>query len=102
MAEYIEREAVANSLNGLLLKENENTEEFVNAYNSGVLYAKERILEYPFSDVQPVRRGKWLEIAGYGGWSETYYQCPECNTTEYIPSNYCPNCGAELRGVENG
>ena len=49
-----------------------------------------------------VKRGKWIEIAGYGGWSETYYQCPECNTTEYIPSNFCPNCGADMRGTENG
>ena len=48
-----------------------------------------------------VKGGKWIEIAGYGGWSETYYQCPECNTTESIPSNFCPNCGTDLRRWEN-
>ena len=49
-----------------------------------------------------VKGGKWIEIAGYGGWGDTYYQCPECKTTEYVPSNFCPNCGAELREIENG
>lgn len=57
---------------------------------------------YEAGKKEAVKRGHWIEIAGYGGWSETYYQCPECNATEYIPSNYCPNCGTELRGIDNG
>ena len=50
------------------------------------------------ADVQPMKRGKWLEIAGYDGWGETIYQCSECKITEWVKSNFCPNCGADLRG----
>lgn len=68
-------------------------------YGKGLLKEIEQLKK---ADVQSVKRGHWIEIAGYGGWSETYYQCPECNTTEYIPSNFCPNCGADLREIDNG
>ena len=78
------------------------TDEQMISYRQGFMDAIREYEQCKSTDVQPVRRGKWLEIAGYGGWSETYYQCPECNTTEYIPSNYCPNCGIELRGIDNG
>ena len=54
------------------------------------------------TDVQPVKHGKWIENAGYGGWSNSEFKCPECGITEYKPTNFCPNCGAELRGIDNG
>ena len=50
-----------------------------------------------------VKRGTWKEISEYGGWGETCYQCSECKVTEYLPLNYCPNCGADMRGrIMNG
>lgn len=53
-------------------------------------------------DVQPVKRGRWEENAGYGGWGDTIYQCSECNieftceTGIDIDWKYCPNCGARM------
>lgn len=52
----------------------------------------------PTVDVAPVVRGKW-EINGY---------CSECRgrapfwsmASTYYKSNYCPNCGADMRGSE--
>lgn len=26
------------------------------------------------------------------------YRCSECNTTWDAPTNYCPNCGAKMKG----
>jgi rubrerythrin len=26
------------------------------------------------------------------------YRCSECNTTWDAPNNYCPNCGAKMKG----
>ena len=49
-----------------------------------------------------VKRGHWIGKTEYGGWGETYYQCSECETMEYAESNYCPNCGADLREIDNG
>lgn len=55
------------------------------------------------ADVQPVKRGKWIENAGYGGWGDTIYQCSECGSERTcetgisIDWNFCPNCGADMR-----
>ena len=54
------------------------------------------------ADVQPIRRGHWIEKVSYSGWGVSIYTCSECENAETIPSKFCPNCGAELRGVENG
>lgn len=54
------------------------------------------------ADVQPIRRGHWIEKVSYSGWGVSIYTCSECENAETIPSKFCPNCGAELREVENG
>lgn len=53
--------------------------------------------------LQPVKRGKWRFteklILGnpYGS-----YQCSECMYHVPCEENYCPNCGADMRGENNG
>lgn len=44
--------------------------------------------------VEP-KRGEW-----FGG--EEMYSCSYCWKQEYIASDYCPNCGAVMRGEECG
>lgn len=79
-----------------------------NSYNGAMCRACEHqddidiIEDTKAADVQPVKRGKWIENAGYGGWSNSEFKCPECGIMEYKPTNFCPNCGAELRGIDNG
>ena len=53
--------------------------------------------------VQPVRpKGKWIEIGRFDG--EIYYDCSECGESFCLIdgltalSNFCPNCGADMRG----
>ena len=48
------------------------------------------------ADVAPVRHGRWREGA-YAG-----YRCSECRTTWDAPTNYCPNCGADMKEAGNG
>lgn len=49
------------------------------------------------AELQRVKHGKWIEK--YGTW-----YCSECDKTGYKgyipakPSDYCPNCGADMRG----
>lgn len=62
--------------------------------------------------VYPVRNiGKWKCFIGsayYGVdednepiWRERkIYHCPFCNRRTVIKENYCPNCGADMRGEE--
>lgn len=49
----------------------------------------------PAADVRPVVRGRWLhetEIEGHA--------CGECSACHKIRviDNFCPNCGADMRG----
>lgn len=50
------------------------------------------------ADVEPVRRGKWIiNSDGY------YPQCSECMKEPQgrVMTDWCPNCGAKMRGEEN-
>lgn len=43
--------------------------------------------------------GEWIinepEESGFG----TIYECPCCKyEVDCVPTNYCPNCGADMRG----
>lgn len=49
--------------------------------------------EVPAADVQPVRRGKWIDHQE-GCW--IYAKCSECETVHDVRSNFCPNCGARM------
>ena len=107
MAEYIEREAAQTSCRKY---------SFAESYDS---FAVDCILKsIPAADVATVRHGRWLdrpknqglkdeEIGTVGmvdgePWSSCY--CSECGewlvaSDEYaVKGNYCPNCGADMRG----
>lgn len=44
------------------------------------------------------KKGKWIEKST-GGWH--FYRCSECGDVEWdAPNNYCPYCGADMRGEE--
>ena len=72
-------------------------------------WLKAEIDEIQSADVQPVKRGKFEERIGYGGWGDTYYHCSVCGSDwvfeEGTPKanewNFCPHCGADMRGDEN-
>jgi hypothetical protein len=56
------------------------------------------VLEYldevPAADSRPVVRGKWIDYQ-QGRW--VYAKCSECETVHDVRSNFCPNCGADMR-----
>ena len=66
----------------------------------GIEMAKARVDKAPTIEAEPVRHGRWVH-------AKTYYDLDECNcslcgqlmTTEIgNRMNYCPNCGANMRG----
>ena len=63
-------------------------------------------LELSVKELPPVtptrKQGKWDK--GYGFPDGAYWKCSCCNELIKVryPMNYCPNCGADMRGTENG
>lgn len=53
----------------------------------------------PLVEIEERKVGKWIRISGG-------CKCPFCDMAfsrlkEDCSDNFCPNCGAEMRGVEN-
>lgn len=64
-----------------------------------------RLKDQPTVDAQPVRHGRFIgtEYDGYADGNPVYYEwkCSECGCVfedEEPTYNYCPNCGADMRG----
>ena len=67
--------------------------------------ARARLVALP--SVTPIRpKGKWIEIVDEeSAYSKTWhYECSECgknNTCFSSNPNFCPNCGADMRGEKD-
>ena len=52
--------------------------------------------------IDPVKHGRWIKAERQGCWSyaDVYKQCSECGKVTFLAEkmNYCPNCGADMRG----
>ena len=102
MAEYIEREALRNSVEsidwysvykGKLTAGAPNTENAL--YKASSIYAV--IDNAPAADVSPVRHGRWVDT------DSEFAQCSLCKYPVYAAwnaTNYCPNCGAKMNGCD--
>lgn len=92
MAEYIDRDLALSFplANGKYDKTNAD-EHFIN----GCETYREWLESLPAEDVRPVVRGTWV----YDD-EDIYPHCSECLTQENGRRNFCPNCGADMRGRE--
>ena len=53
-----------------------------------------------FPTVEPERKtGKWKDHEKYPNLA---YLCSECSYFTTMRSHFCPNCGADMRGEEDG
>lgn len=66
------------------------------------------IEEIPAADVRPVVRAHWIDMKPIN--METGlpicikgpdFRCSNCGSAEF-QRNFCHNCGADMRGIENG
>jgi rRNA maturation endonuclease Nob1 len=49
--------------------------------------------------VRPVKRGKWTRI-DYEPHGHDY-KCSACGWKNDMPTHFCPNCGADMRGEDD-
>lgn len=99
MAEYIERGALKEYLYGGKFQEgctgcDEPGEGCIECI-------VDEIDNFPAADVAPVRRGHWIKC-GYA-CGEAEFKCSLCGEIEWRTNetDYCPNCGADMREVPN-
>lgn len=56
----------------------------------------------PTVEAKPVVRGEWIEFdIDYGGIPIVGYQCSECGQSNGFLTDFCPNCGADMRGEKH-
>ena len=90
MSDYIKREDVIDII-----------EEVCPIYKNEYRYIlKDKIADLPSADVVERKRGAWIlkpdEVLDID-----FYACSECEYEPYRKmdiSNFCPNCGADMRG----
>lgn len=103
--EYIEREAALNAAYKIGKKE----------YNLGnvsntalVMVVEDYLRAIPAADVVERKKGKWMPSSLT--WSYYNYDCSVCGCNEfrqvdhnggYKAFNFCPNCGADMRGEDD-
>lgn len=66
-----------------------------------MVYEIKKPTDFPTADVRPVVRGEWMPK-----WNSFFKQdvpaCSNCGMSSVFKYNYCPNCGAEMRGQAKG
>ena len=94
-----------------LIKRQDAIDACLNGYSANVYDCVDEIKKLPSTDTQEKVYGKWLEkevIHNHANAKISEFQsarCSVCNkyhTTPYMyyfdNYNYCPNCGADMRG----
>ena len=82
MSKYVDIEPFINGLKNY----KEVAESLLQAFES-----------YPTADVRENVKGEWL-YKGLDFEIDSLYQCSACKHYHWSKSNYCPNCGADMRG----
>ena len=97
--EYIRLDTTIMGINGLINEAPTGSQARALFCVKDMIYDQQRYV----SEMKPVKRGRWIFteklILGnpYGS-----YKCSECMYHVPYEDNYCPNCGADMRGEENG
>ena len=75
------------------------------AYEAGYKRGKAETEAYLLrcGDETPVVHGKWVDRVP-AMWGTQYATCTACGVRQTIAEYdaYCPNCGADMRGEDNG
>lgn len=85
MAKYIDAEKVIAALTDTLQYEGMVMDELISV-----------VANIPAADVVERKTGNWIHnsdpMAGEGYWN-----CSECGLNVYTCTDFCPNCGSEMR-----
>lgn len=91
MADYIDRREAINKLVQCF-----NESDMPPYWHKGLDVGIGIISGLPSADVRENVRGKW--IINDSDEAEAFYHCSECEGDSFKMWNYCPWCGADMRG----
>ncbi len=101
MDEHISREAVNNIFDQACTECKEACLEFdgfMPDCDKCLLHtAKSQFKTIPAADVRPVVRGKW-EFRSTDAIASKAWTCSVCGRRKVFKTNFCPQCGADMRG----
>ena len=96
MEEYISRKCLENMVDYYLSHSNG-----AEHYAYGIIRGEVRAI--PSADVVEVKRGKWIYETAYP--DSDVCNCSICDqimqTAKGVRMNFCPNCGADMRGIKD-
>lgn len=99
MAKYIDREALAEWLKRIPLKDLSDGRGLCRViFEDDFKRAIKKIPKGIIVDVAPVRHGRWLCVDTD---TEQFFLCNRCKKKEYWESDYCQSCGAKMDGGAN-
>lgn len=106
MAEFIGETENSTNIEKSVVFENKTDTAF--EVSAGVVFHKSGIYEVSVlknktivSKVTERERGEWISLDDFRGkYNEFGYKCSECGTQNDYQDNYCPHCGADMRGEE--
>lgn len=99
MSRYIDAE---NILYSSVMVEEDNGN-----YRKMWIATKEDIDAIPTADVRENVKGEWIDCGVHGDWAWEMdghgncwhiWKCSKCEYKTEHCNNYCPNCGADMRG----
>ena len=105
MAEYIEREAFLKDAETRYCMPCRRAGKDYNGLNCRACWVDDMmgdVDDAPAADVAPVRHGRWIEQEKYN--FGIMYDCSLCGDRILDNGhswNYCPNCGADMRGIND-
>lgn len=88
----MKREEIIRNLKYTLEKhKNDN----VNTFGTNISVMCKDILDYLEQDSCKRKKGNWIDIGSLS------CRCSNCGCKNIRETDYCPNCGADMRGKEN-
>ena len=97
MAEYIEREALLQTISETVLFSVRGGAKLPTPEMRGANKVIDRIKSAPTAEVVEVRHGEW-EYHETDENDMRIVKCSVCGRKQYGTPNYCPNCGAKMDG----
>lgn len=103
MSDYIKREGAIEAIDGIDWYKCNDRGRLVQGGTSHDMmflpYAAviDTLKSIPAADVVERKKGEWIWTETGDADYEQYWVCSECSEHNYYESNYCPNCGADMR-----